>query len=89
VRLKGAPEASLGRLYYDSIVHSPRALQFLIDTAGADHVLLGSDYPFDMGNLDCVAKVRAISAGAEVQESVLGKRAMELLRKADALGTTA
>jgi hypothetical protein len=50
-------------------------------------VLLGSDYPFDMGNLDCVAKVRAISASAAVQDSVLGKRAMELLRKADALGT--
>ena len=42
-----------------------------------------------MGNLDSVAKVRAISAGADVQESVLGRRAMELLRKADTLGTTA
>jgi aminocarboxymuconate-semialdehyde decarboxylase len=82
VRLKGAPEESLGRLYYDSITHSPRALEFLIDTVGADHVLLGSDYPFDMGNLDCVAKVRAISANAEVQDSVLGRRARELLGKA-------
>ena len=69
-------------------MHSPRALEFLIDTVGADHVLLGSDYPFDMGNLDCVAKVRAISASAEVQDTVLGARAMELLRKAEALGTT-
>jgi aminocarboxymuconate-semialdehyde decarboxylase len=88
LRLKGSPEASLARLYYDSIVHSPRALKFLIDTVGADHVLLGSDYPFDMGNLDCVAKVRAISASADVQDAVLGKRAMELLRKA-ALRATA
>lgn len=86
-RLKEAPEASLARLYYDSITHAPRALEFLIDTVGADHVLLGSDYPFDMGNLDCVAKVRAISASPAVQDSVLGTRAMELLRKADALGT--
>jgi aminocarboxymuconate-semialdehyde decarboxylase len=87
-RLEGPPEASLGRLYYDSIVHSRRALEFLIATVGADHVLLGSDYPFDMGNLDCVAKVRAVSAGADVQDTVLGARAMQLLRKARALGTT-
>jgi aminocarboxymuconate-semialdehyde decarboxylase len=78
-RLTEAPEPSLGRLYYDTIVHSPRALQFLIDTAGADHVLLGSDYPFDMGNLDCVARVDALSAPPAVREAVLGKRAMELL----------
>ncbi len=80
VHLREAPEASLGRLYYDSITHSPRALQFLIDEVGADHVLLGSDYPFDMGNLDCVAKVEALAAPQEVRDSVLGKRAMELLQ---------
>lgn len=87
-RLQGAPEASLARLYYDSIVHSPRALEFLIDTVGADHVLLGSDYPFDMGNLDCVAKVRAIWASVDVQEAVLGRRAMELLSGAALRATT-
>ena len=43
-------------------------------------VLLGSDYPFDMGNLDCVAKVEALAAPQEVRDSVLGKRAMELLQ---------
>jgi aminocarboxymuconate-semialdehyde decarboxylase len=85
MRLQGSPEASLARLYYDSIVHSPRALEFLIDTVGADHVLLGSDYPFDMGNLDCVAKVRAISASVDVQEAVLGRRAMDLLGHSEAL----
>jgi aminocarboxymuconate-semialdehyde decarboxylase len=80
VRLKEAPEASLSRLYYDSITHAPRALQFLIDTVGADHVLLGSDYPFDMGNLDCVARVDALAAPQEVRDTVLGKRAAELLQ---------
>jgi aminocarboxymuconate-semialdehyde decarboxylase len=78
-RLKESPQASLARLYYDSITHSPRALQFLIDTVGAGHVLLGSDYPFDMGNLDCVARVDALEAPQEVRDTVLGQRAMELL----------
>jgi aminocarboxymuconate-semialdehyde decarboxylase len=79
-RLKESPEASLGRLYYDTIVHSEHALRFLIDAVGADHVLLGSDYPFDMGNLDCVARVQALSAPQAVRDTVLGKRAMELLQ---------
>jgi aminocarboxymuconate-semialdehyde decarboxylase len=78
-RLQESPEASLARLYYDTIVHAPRALQFLIDTVGANRVLLGSDYPFDMGNMDCVARVDALPAPQEVRDTVLGKRAAELL----------
>jgi aminocarboxymuconate-semialdehyde decarboxylase len=79
MRLKESAEASLRRLYYDTIVHSERALQFLIDSAGADHVLLGSDYPFDMGNLDCVARVDALSVPQQVRDTVVGGRAAELL----------
>ena len=78
-RLRGSPEASLRNLYFDSIVHSERTLDFLIDTVGADHVLLGSDYPFDMGNLDCVARVEALSRPQELRDTVLGRRAAELL----------
>jgi aminocarboxymuconate-semialdehyde decarboxylase len=81
-RLKGAPDASLRRLHYDTIVHSPRALQFLIEAVGADHVLLGSDYPFDMGNLDCVARVEALALPPSVRDTVLGQRAGQLLQRA-------
>ena len=80
VRLRGSPGDSIARLYHDTITHSPRALQFLIDTAGADHVLLGSDYPFDMGNFDCVARVRDAGLPESAQARLLGGRAMELLR---------
>jgi aminocarboxymuconate-semialdehyde decarboxylase len=79
VRLHEQPRASIRRLYYDSITHSARSLQFLIDMAGADHVLLGSDYPFDMGNRDSVARVEALAAPQAVRDTVLGKRALELL----------
>lgn len=79
INLKQPPEQSLGRLYYDTITHSKRALEFLIDSVGPDHVLLGSDYPFDMGNLDCVARVEALSAPPEVRDTVLGGRAKQLL----------
>ena len=81
-RLRGSPQASLARLHYDTIVHSPRALEFLIATAGPERVLLGSDYPFDMGELDCVARVNALAVSPECRDAVLGRRAKELLSNA-------
>jgi aminocarboxymuconate-semialdehyde decarboxylase len=41
--------AYLRRFTYDTITHSPGALRFLIETVGADRVMLGSDFCFDMG----------------------------------------
>jgi aminocarboxymuconate-semialdehyde decarboxylase len=54
------PSRWLRRLYYDTIVHAPQALAYLIDFAGAEQVLLGSDYPFEMGEPDPVGAVRAL-----------------------------
>lgn len=72
VRLHNPPSESLGRLYYDTILHSKPALEILISSAGHKRVLLGSDYPFDMGNLDCVARVRALSIVPAARELILG-----------------
>jgi aminocarboxymuconate-semialdehyde decarboxylase len=80
VHLKESPEQSLSLLYFDSIVHSRRTLEYLVDIAGSDRVLLGSDYPFDMGNLDCVQRVRAIDVPPAQREGVLGATAQRLLR---------
>jgi aminocarboxymuconate-semialdehyde decarboxylase len=79
VHLPNGPAASIGRLYYDTILHSKPALEFLVSSAGANRVLLGSDYPFDMGNLDCVARVRALSISAEDRDLILGGYARNLL----------
>jgi aminocarboxymuconate-semialdehyde decarboxylase len=72
VHLKEPPEASLARLHFDTILHSQRALAFLVDSVGAERVLLGSDYPFDMGNLDCVARVEALDVAPAERELILG-----------------
>lgn len=45
------PLESFARLYFDSVVFDPVALEFLVARAGADRVLLGSDYPFPIGDL--------------------------------------
>jgi aminocarboxymuconate-semialdehyde decarboxylase len=72
VNLRHAPEESIGRLLYDSILHSTHTLEFLIGSVGAAHVLLGSDYPFDMGNLDCVARVKALTIPDHDRDMILG-----------------
>ena len=46
------------RFYYDTILHSAPVLEFMIGHVGADRVMLGSDYPYDMGMMDCVKHVR-------------------------------
>lgn len=79
VNLPNGPAASLGRLHYDTILHAKSALEFLVSEAGADRVLLGSDYPFDMGNLDCVARVRAAALDPTARDLVLGGYAETLL----------
>ena len=44
------PQRALSLLYYDSLLHDPAALQFLIDSVGSDRVMLGSDMPFPIGD---------------------------------------
>lgn len=50
--LARAPEdlaAPLTQLYFDTITHDPDALEYLVRKVGAQHVVLGTDLPFDMG----------------------------------------
>ncbi|HEX7110933.1 MAG TPA: amidohydrolase family protein [Mizugakiibacter sp.] len=43
------PREYLGRLYFDSCVHDPQALAYLLDVVGRERVMLGTDYPFPLG----------------------------------------
>jgi aminocarboxymuconate-semialdehyde decarboxylase len=80
VHLKESPEQSLSLLYFDSIVHSRHTLEYLADVAGYDRILLGSDYPFDMGNLDCVRRIRELDIPQMQRDGILGTSAQRLLR---------
>ncbi len=46
--LRRPPSAYLNRFYYDTITHSEDALRYVIDRVGADRVLFGTDWPYDM-----------------------------------------
>lgn len=74
-----SPEASLRRFYYDTILHARPQLESLVAWAGASHVLLGSDYPFDMGTLECVRQVRALAVSEADRDTILGGQATVML----------
>jgi aminocarboxymuconate-semialdehyde decarboxylase len=44
-----SPREYFDRLFFDSCVHDPQALRYLIDVVGGDRVMLGTDYPFPLG----------------------------------------
>jgi aminocarboxymuconate-semialdehyde decarboxylase len=67
------------RFYYDTILHSAPVLEFMIGHVGADRVLLGSDYPYDMGMMDCVKHVRSLKISDADKATILGQRAATLL----------
>ncbi|MEV7976706.1 amidohydrolase family protein [Streptomyces sp. NPDC086519] len=74
------PSSYLKRLYFDSLVHDPYVLRELIRVAGADRVLLGSDFPFDMGTEDPVGALRAARLSDADRHAVQGGNAVALLR---------
>jgi hypothetical protein len=74
------PSDALKRLYYDSLTFEPELLATLAARVGADRILMGSDFPFDMGCEDPVAHVRATPGlSAAEQEAILGQTACEFL----------
>jgi len=73
------PKDIARRFYYDTILHSAPVLEFMIGHVGADRVLLGSDYPYDMAMLDCVAHVRGLSIADADKERILSSGPQLLL----------
>src|SRR5665811_1807370 len=59
-RLSRTPSDYLRMLYYDTVTHSPEVMRFLLDFAGPEHVVLGSDYPFEMGEADPVGSIQRV-----------------------------
>jgi aminocarboxymuconate-semialdehyde decarboxylase len=74
------PTEIIEHFIYDTILHSKDTLEFLIKRAGVERVVLGSDYPYDMGMMDCVAHVRSLSISDADKTSILSTRAEQLLK---------
>ena len=75
--IKKPPSEYLRRLYFDTVVFDRRHLTFLLELYGAERLLMGTDYPFDMAEPDPLALHAKLDAGA--REQILGGNALRLL----------
>lgn len=73
------PSDYLRQIYVDTVLHEPAALRYVVDFLGSDRVMLGTDYPFEMGSLDPVDFVRSGGFDQSVTEAILGDTAASLL----------
>lgn len=74
------PREHLKRLFFDSIVHDDEALRYLVNTVGAEHIAMGSDYPFPLGENPPGKLLRNANWLTDAQRSrMLAGTAMEFL----------
>lgn len=78
-RLRESPDDSIRRFLFDTLTHDEQLLRALIEYVGAEHVLLGSDYPFDMGDSRHVDTVRALDLAPDVEAAILAENADRIL----------
>lgn len=74
------PSEYLHKLYFDTTVFDPKAVEYLVDEFGADHVLMGTDYPFDMGPTDPLGFLADTRLTEEEHALVVGGNAARLLK---------
>jgi aminocarboxymuconate-semialdehyde decarboxylase len=73
----------LRRIYYDSLVHQPDALDYLIRTIGSERIFLGSDYPFPLGERHPGSLIERLDGLGEADRvRLLSGTALEFLGRA-------
>jgi len=78
--MQQAPSEYLRRIFFDSLVYSGASLRNLVAQVGASQIVVGTDYPFDMGSYDVHALIESVdSLSAADQAAILGGNAVKLL----------
>ena len=78
--LRHMPTTYLKRLYFDTIVYTHHQLHYLVENYGADHVLMGTDYPADMGEVDPIGFIENADRLEDSERAaILGRNAARLL----------
>ncbi len=73
------PRDYLGRIWVDSVTHDPLALRYLIETMGAERIMLGSDYPFPLGESQPGRMIDELGLEEPVRTRLLSANALEFL----------
>ena len=79
--LKHKPSEYLKRMYFDTVVFSFDQLKYLVDKYGADHIIMGTDYPYDMAEDDPIEHVMGTEGLSKDQiEMITGGNACSLFK---------
>src|SRR5437764_9593156 len=79
-QLKKMPTEYLKQVYFDSLVYTHHQLDYLVEEYGADHILVGTDYPADMGEIDPVGFIEGAKGLDDAgRRAILGENAARLL----------
>lgn len=79
-RCAAVPSAYLKNLYFDTLVYDVDTLDFLRHRVGAEHLMVGSDFPYILGDWHCVDKVEALPCSDAEKQAILEGNAKRLLR---------
>ena len=71
------PRDYLGRFWFDSLVHDPKVLRYIVDLVGSNRVALGTDYPFPLGELEPGDLIARSSLSRREREDLLFRSAFE------------
>ena len=74
-----SPRKYLSKIYFDSLVHEPAMLDYLIELVGANQVMLGSDYPFPLGELEPGKLIEAMPYDERKRQTLLHAAALDWL----------
>ena len=78
--IRKKPTTYLEKFYFDTIVFDPQMLDNMVRRYGADHIVLGTDYPFDMGVDDPVGFVQRGKLTSAQKAQIMGANAARLLK---------
>jgi len=73
------PTNYLGKFWVDSVTHDPLILEYVLKLMGSERVMLGSDYPFPLGDLEIGKFIEEMNLAEEVKENIFHKAALEWL----------
>jgi aminocarboxymuconate-semialdehyde decarboxylase len=77
---KYPPSKYLKNLYFDNLVYRVETVEYLKRMVGAEHVMVGTDYPFDLGDWMAAKKIQAMNCTEAEREAMLHGNARKLLR---------
>jgi aminocarboxymuconate-semialdehyde decarboxylase len=77
---KQAPSKYLKNLYFDNLLYRVETIEYLKRMVGAEHIMVGTDYPFDLGDAQAAEKIQQMQCTEAEREAMLHGNARKLLR---------